>query len=172
MAEQTEEQTEPKTSGAGLIKLIAIVMALLVLEAGTIIVTMKLNGGPRQALGEGIEADLETQAMQPVEVLIVDDRFSHDKDGRLTYFDTEIYAQVRQRDQKQVTKAVETNEALLAAQVRTIIRRADAMDFREPDLATLTRQIKAALDEQIGNDDDGQPIIQKVFIKKWNPISG
>ena len=45
-----------------------------------------------------------------------------------------------------------------------IFRRAHDRHLREPDLATITRQVTSYLNDQFGVDPDGIPLIDRVII--------
>ena len=57
--------------------------------------------------------------------------------------------------------------AQISGDVRTIISRAEPNHLLEPTLATLKRQIKVALDDRLGRDDEGQSRIERVVITKF-----
>ncbi|NJL30720.1 MAG: hypothetical protein HC898_03305, partial [Phycisphaerales bacterium] len=81
-------------------------------------------------------------------------------------YDTEIWITVRQRDATKVKDQIKDMQATLATDIGVIFRRADPAQLTEPTLATLTRQVKATVDDRIGRDAEGKPIVQEALVKK------
>ena len=57
--------------------------------------------------------------------------------------------------------------AQISADIRTIVSRAEPNHLLEPTLATIKRQIKAALDKRLGRDEDGNSRVDHVVITKF-----
>jgi flagellar basal body-associated protein FliL len=148
------------------LKVLVMVAMVLVLEGGTVGVTIMLSGAPAKVEGHGPTPDLAAEESKLVEVLVVKDRFANQRTGRTYLYDTEIFITVRAKDNPKVKEKVESMQAQLSTEIATIFRRAEPAHLLEPTLATLTRQVKAALDERLGKDAEGKPAVQEVLIRK------
>lgn len=147
---------------------IALVLAtVLLLEAGTVTLTIMLSGGPAKVQGQSLEASSEADLDAPSEVLVVREQFANQRTGKTMLYDTEIYIVVRKRDNDKMKKQIESMQAQLTTDIATIIRRSEPAYLLEPTLATLTRQIKAGMDDRLGTDAEGQPVVKEVLIRKW-----
>lgn len=167
MPEQTPEKQAPPTANKRLpIKTMAILAVVLLLEGGAISAAFLLAGGPADVKAEGAAPDAAAQAMQPVEVMVLAEKFQNTRSGRPYLYDTEIFLVTHQKYQKLVEEQIEAMRAQISTQIATIFRRAEPSQLIEPELSTLTRQIRAALDDQLGYDADGNPYVQEVLIKK------
>ncbi len=163
------EATEPAPKKSSPIKAIIVVAAVLLIEGGTIVGTMMLSGGPAEVKGEGIAADAQAGQNKLVEVLVISARFTNERTGRTYYYDTEIYATVKNKNATKFKEELETMKARLQNDVHTIFRRAEPTHFQEPTWATLSRQIKAVLDERFGQDAAGEPMVEEAIISKCHP---
>jgi len=148
------------------LKVLLMVAVVLVLEGGTVGVTIMLSGSPAKVEGHGPTPDLAAEENKLVEDLVVKDRFANQRTGRTYLYDTEIFITVRAKDNPKVKEKVESMQAQLSTEIATIFRRAEPAHLLEPTLATLTRQVKAALDERLGKDAEGKPVVQEVLIRK------
>ncbi len=162
------ENAQEKSGGLP-IKAIIMVAAILLIEAGTILGTMWLSGGPTEVKGQGIDADLKAEQNELVEVLVVQGKYDNQRTGRTYLYDSEIYATVRRKNEAKFKEELETMKTQISVDVQTIFRRAEPSHFQEPTRATLTRQIKAVLDERFGKDAEGEPLIESVLIGKCLP---
>lgn len=172
-----EEKQNPDAAAAaatpakGNLKSILVVLAVLLLEGGTIGVTMYLAGGPSKVQGVELQADLEAEKNKPVELLLVKDRFPNLQTGRHFLYDTEVYIVVRKADNENdaVKATLENMKATTSMEVGNIIRSAHPSYFEERTLATLRRQIKAMLDERL-TDKEGKSLVQDVLITRCTPF--
>jgi len=139
------------------------------IEGGVILGTIMLSGGPTEVKGEGIAADVLAEQNELVEVLIVKGKFDNQRTGRTYLYDTEIYATVRQKHHAKFTEELEAMKTQISVDAQTIFRRADPAHFQEPTRATLTRQLKAALDQRFGETPEGEPYVESVLIAKCLP---
>jgi flagellar basal body-associated protein FliL len=168
---KTEAAAEGK-KGSGKLKAIIIVAAVLMIEGLTIVGTMMLSGGPSEAQGEGIAKEAAQQQNQIVEALLIDDVFENHRTGRPFRYDTEIYVKVRQKNLDQFKEELEAMKNQVRVDVGVIFSRAEPGHFQEPTRATLTRQVKAMLDERFGEAADGEPVIEGVLIAKCMGFRG
>lgn len=161
----------PAKKGGGL-KAAILLVAVLVLEGGTIGMTMMFAGGPRDVKGVTLDADKMADQKKLVEIQVVKDKFENIKTGRQYLYDTEVYCTVRKADEQKATDAIKDQKAQISMAIGNIIREADPSFFQEATLATLTRQIKAELDKDLGKDADGKPVVQEVLITRCIPFRG
>jgi flagellar basal body-associated protein FliL len=172
MADEQAPQAEAAPAkGGGSLKAILIVAAVLLIEGGTIVGTIMLSGGPAPVKGEGIAADGQAELNKLVEVLVVKDKFSNERTGRIWYYDTDITATVKSKNVEKFTEELESMKARLTNDIHTIFRRAEPTHFQEPTRATLTRQIQAVLDERFGKDVEDEPYVVEVIIN-WRRYRG
>jgi len=166
MAEKdNKEQVEAKKKLP--LKTIAVLLAVLLIEAGAISAVFLLAGGPANVKGDAAEEDKEAMANRPVEQLVVQDKFQNTKTGRTYLYETEVYIVVRQKHQKKVEAELESKRAQITTDISTIFRRAGPVHLLEPTLATITRQIKAALDERLDPEEEtGESRVMEVLIRK------
>jgi flagellar basal body-associated protein FliL len=160
-----EQASEPKKGMP--LKTILVVVAALLLEAGAIAGAFLLTGGPSQVNADPAAQDAAAFAEQPVEELVIEDKFQNTRTGRTYLYDTQIYIVIKRRNQDQTRAILKEKTAQISADITTIFRRAEPAHLLEPSLATLTRQIKASLDNRIGRDaETGESIVQEVLITK------
>lgn len=169
MAENANDNTSSSNEGSPL-KAILVVLAVLLLEGGTIGVTMYLAGGPKAAQAKQLSSDSQAKANETVELKVVDDRFPNTRTGKQFLYDTEVYVATKQKHRDTVKEALKSKKARISMAIGTIIRKADPSYFKEPTLATLRRQMKATLDEKIGTAPSGESYIRKVLITRCTPF--
>jgi hypothetical protein len=154
----------------GMKKTAIILVAVLALEGGTVAVTMWLSQ-PKQAEAKALHADdpMELEKKKIVETALATGKFPNMKTGRNILYDMEIFITSRKGDEAHVKQVMDSSKAQIGMEVATIIRKAEPEWFGEPTLATLRRQIKAAMDERFGKDVEEKPIVQEVVITKCTP---
>lgn len=156
-------------AGGGLkqrLKVALIVAAVLVLEVATVTLTITLSGGPRAASGRTSEAEAQAQENRPVELLLIKQQFVNERSGHQYLYDTEIYIAVRQKHHDQMKAQVEAKKAQITADLAALFRRADPEILKEDELTTVRRQIRSVLDDRMGRDADGKPLVQDLFITR------
>ncbi len=147
------------------VKMLGIVGAALVIEAVTICGVFMFASRPAEVKAEGAVKDVAIE--QPVEELVVADKFQNTRTGRTYIYDTEIYILVPKTDQNKVEDELKDMQAQISADVALIFRKAEPAYLLEPTLASLTRHIRAALDQRMGMDPQGKSMINDVLIKKF-----
>lgn len=170
-----EQQSSPAAAPApaatpskGLpIKTILIMVIALVIEGVAISSAFIFAGKPADVKAEKIATSEAALGDQPVEKLVIADKFQNNRSGKTFLYDTEIYIVVLKKDEKKVDEQMEAMSAQIAADMATIFRRAEPAHLLEPTLATLTRQIKAVLDDRLGRDAEGKSMVQEVLMKKY-----
>jgi len=170
MAESDATKTEPAAEKSKFpLKTILILVGVLLVEAVLISGAFLLAGGPADVKGDSTANDKAREAELPVEQLVVSEKFQNTKTGRTYLYDTEIYMVVRQKHHEEIKKELERNKILITTEIATIFRQAEPTHLLEPTLATITRQIKAKLDEHFPPEEEGgQPRVEKVLIRKCN----
>ena len=161
--EQNEEQSKPKSRH---LKTILILAGVLLIEGAVITAVFLLAGGPSDVQADGAVMDSVSELEELVEEKAVAERFQNTKTGKTYLYDTEIYIVIKRMHQERVKKVLKAMSAQLTTDVAIIFRRAEPAHLLEPTLATLQRQIQAVLDERLKRDEEGNPILQDVLIKK------
>jgi flagellar basal body-associated protein FliL len=163
MAEDIITQTpEPGSK-----KKTAVMMtAILIVEAAVIVGAFFLVGGPPDVSAMSSTAAIEAAADERViEMLVLDDRLPNNKSGITYIYDTEIYVQVKQRYEAQVSGELDQFENEIRAEINAVWKTSEPQHFQEPMLETLTRKIYAMFDERFGADQEtGERIIAKCVI--------
>jgi len=171
MADQKDNQTEPLGKKMP-VKTMIVVVASLLIEGLAISAAFMFSGGPAAVKADGaIDGDLE-QMDKLVEVLIVEDRFSNYKEGRLFYYDVKIFIVIRNKDKEQIEQKVKDMNATISEDIATIVRSAEPAHLMESTLSTLKRHLREALDARLGRDDQGESRIEDVVVTKFNKIRG
>ena len=165
MAEQNEQEKKSASKKVPW-KTVAVLAAVLLLEGVGVSALFWFAGKPAEVRADGASMDEAALLKQPVEVLVVEDRFQNTRTGRTYLYDTQVFIVLAKQHQAQVTKDLEAMNAQVHSAIATIFRRAEPAHLLEPELATLRRQIHAALNEHIGHDEEGKAIVQEVLIPK------
>ena len=153
------------------LKIALILAGVLALEAVVIVTGMSLFGGPDTAKGIGLEPDPEAvAAAKLVEIPVAKDRYPNLNSGRQNLYDTEVFVTVPGLHAERITADLKAMNAQLSMDIASIFRSAHPSFFQEPTLATLRRQIHAALDERFGLQESGESYLADVIITKCTPI--
>jgi flagellar basal body-associated protein FliL len=148
-------------------KTLLMVAGLMVAEAALVGVgVMVFVKGPSQAGASELTGAEEADKEQPVEILLIEDRFQNMQSGRVWGWQAEIYLKVRQRNMDTVKKVQERDAAEIKEGVALIFRRAQDRFLREPGLETLSRQLTTYVHQVFGTDRDGMAIVDRVIISK------
>lgn len=160
---QGAEGEAPKKGGK---KVIIIVAVAMVVEALVIAGVFMMNQGPSdvQALTE-LE-DAEKDANRPVEILVAADKFQNTRSGKPFLFDTEVHVITKTKHEEVVNEKIENMQSRISSDITTIFLRAEPAYLNEPERQTLTRQIKASLEERLGTDPDGENYVLDVVISR------
>jgi hypothetical protein len=105
-----------------------------------------------------------------VEVPLLEEKFRNMQTGRVWIWDTAIVLKVKARNQEFVEKELEKRSAELHEGVAMIFRRAPHSQLKEPELATVNRQVTAYVNQIIGKDSEGRDRIERVVIPRCNPF--
>ncbi|MEM1099779.1 MAG: hypothetical protein AAGH92_13460 [Planctomycetota bacterium] len=158
------EEAAPK-KGLPLIPII-LVAAIMFVEAAVIAAVFLLAGGPSEVKADGNLEDLQAELEQPVTVLVVADKFQNTKSGQNFLYDTEIYATVKAGQKEIAEEQIEAKRAKVLGEIMVIFRRAEPAHLHEPELSTLTRQVRETLQRKFVHTPTGEPLFQDVIIGK------
>lgn len=147
-------------------KTIGLVAGVLLIEAVVISMAFVFAGKPADVRGDAAAMDEKAAMEKPVEILVVADKFQNAKSGRAYLYDTEVYIVIRKKYEDKLNAQFESMKAQITTDISRIFRRAEPTHLLEPTLATITRQIKAALEERLGPDEAGESRIDEVLISK------
>ncbi len=163
MAEDIITQTPDPASRK---KTAVMMTAILVMEAAVIVGAFFLVGGPPDVSAMSATAEIEAAADERViEMLVLDDRLPNNKSGITYIYDTEIYVQVKQRYESQVSAELDQFENEIRSEINAVWKTSEPQHFQEPMLETLTRKMYAMFDERFGADQEtGERIISKCVI--------
>lgn len=167
MAEQSET-TEKKKKFP--MRAAMVVVAVLLMEVGTVAVTFWMHGQPSEVRADGAALDAAAAANQPVELDLIEDRFQNTRSGRSYLYDTKICIVVKQKYAEQIKEKIEDIKAQITTDIATVFRRAEPAQLLEPSLSILTQQVRAVVDNEFGKDDDGKMYVQKVLIQRCMQI--
>ncbi len=145
----------------------AIVLAVaLLIEGVAISAVFILAKGPEPLKANATLSEELAAEEKEVEVLVIAEKFQNTRTGRSYLYDTEVYVMIRKKYSTQVDETIQGMQAQLSTEIATIFRRSEPSYMMEPDLATLTRQVGAVLEDKLGDDDDGEPFVLGTYIKK------
>ena len=174
MADQpNDQQTQPAQKKGLPVKTIIILAVFLLLEAGMILVFLLVTGSASPVQAEGTLPDNTAVLKQPVEELLIENKFVNTLKGETIIYDTAVYVVVRRQYQEKVREDIESMKARINTDIANIIRRAPPAHFAEPTHATLARQIKAALDKRLlafdEQENKSKPVVMEVLIIRMIP---
>lgn len=153
----------PSRKGRGLpIKTIAVVLALMVLEAAGVVLVLSMTG-PKPSEGATSHTVVSDLGEQTQEILVVDDRFQNLQTGKVWLWDAAIYVQVKAKNADAVTRTLERRNAEIKEGISQIFSRAQHAQLKEPERQTLNRQL-ALLFGEIFRTPDNHPLIERVLI--------
>lgn len=162
-------QAQPATRKLPL-KVVGAVAAIMAAEAaGVVLLLGALSPHPHEAAAEIV--DDEHNALEgSVEIQLVDERFQNMQSGRVWSWEIGVFLKVKKKHEEFLNRQLEDRNAEIKEGISQIIRRAQHVHLKEPELTTLNRQIRAFLDKTIGTDAEGQSRIERVMIPKCKGI--
>jgi len=146
---------------------VVIVAVIFVAQLATIGALFSIMGGPKEVTADTAKPDAALLGQQPVEALVVQDKFPNARTGRTFVYDTEVYIVIRQKNAEKIQQQIEAMQAQISEDVREIVARADRAHLTEPTLATIKRQVMARLDTRFGRDEQGESLVEQVVLKKF-----
>jgi len=150
-----------------MMKMIIVAVVVLVLEGGTVGVTMMLSAGPKKVMAEQPATAPAEAVEHDVEVKLIDARLPNSVGGREYLYILSIAAKVDEKNKVKATELLAERESETKDRIRTIIASSDPKSLAEPGLETLKRQIAYQLDEILGQD--GKGLIKEVLIPQCTP---
>lgn len=163
--EQQEQQGEAKKSSP--MKFVMITAALMVVEAVAVFGLVTFMGGGAQGAGaaelDGTEQDDRERL---VEIQLIDNKFPNNTTGRIWLWDTQIFLQVRAKNEGFVSGEIERRRAEITTGLRELFSRAQDRHLSEPGGETITRQLTAFVNDVFGEDADGETRIERVLLTK------
>ena len=177
---------EEKGGGGGLLAKTPVMLGLvMVLEAVVLFAGFKfLGGGPKSASavelahdegggehGEGKsdgKSSKKSDKDKFVELNVVDFKAPNSQNGRRYLYDVSVFVSVKSEAEAKVKDMIKDRDALIKDRIRTIIGQMDPEKLgggSEPGLETLRRQVKAQLENIIG---DG--MIDEVLVPRCIPF--
>jgi hypothetical protein len=163
MPKPEEATSQPKKLP---LKVIALILGLLIAEAGIVLALAHMWGKPSEVQGADVQSLAVDQLEQTLELLVVEDRFPNHQTGRVWLWETEIQIQVRQKHREYVERMLEERRAEIKTGVSQIWRNAHQRHLTEPNLETLNRQVSTFLHQLFGQDSQGEQRVQRVLIPK------
>jgi flagellar basal body-associated protein FliL len=182
--ESAEKKPEASGASAMLSKTPVLLGVVMVLEAVVLFAGFKfLGGGPKAASavelahegesggehGEGAgKSGKGADKDKFVELNVVDFKAPNSQNGRRYLYDVSVYVSVKGEAEAKVKDMIKDREALIKDRIRTIIGQMDPEKLgggSEPGLETLRRQVKAQLENIIG---DG--MIDEVLVPRCIPF--
>lgn len=129
-------------------------------------VVFMLAGGPAPVKAEGDAAVVMNQDNERVEVQVAAEKYQNARQGKVFLYDTEVFVGVARKHEAKVAAEIKRASARIRSEVQAIFGRADPAHLLAADRATLSRQVRAVLDEIVGKDEEGKPLILDVMIPK------
>lgn len=168
MAEQEMNTQAPVSKPkSNMMKIILLVVGVVLIETATVFGVMWIMQQDEPAQSDPTLVDQAALAEEPVELLLLSEKFQNSRSGIAYMFDTEIYAIVKRRDLELIESRLDAMRAQISRDINTVFRRAEPSHLSEGELSTLTRQIKSVLDAQFGvNEETGEPYIREALIRK------
>lgn len=158
------ESENPKKSS--LVRLILVVVGIVTVEAAILIPILMFWAGPAEVEATNVPESAEiVGGDRIVETLILDAKLPNNRSGVTYIYDTEIYAQTKERYTERVREELEQFQNEIRAEISTIWRTSEPHHFQEPRLENLTRKVYALLNDRFGSAPETQePIIEKCVI--------
>lgn len=149
-------------------KLPIIIAAIMVVEgAGVYFLVSMLGHKPADAEAHQVEGSGDAAlANSQVEIPLIEDKFQNLSTNNVWLWDASIVLKVKKKHEPEISKLLEERNAEIKEGVAMIFRKATHNQLREPGLETLNRQLSAFVGKIVGNDHEGNPIIERVLIPK------
>ena len=154
----TADKDAPAKKKGGM-KMIIAGAAVLLLEVGTVFITMKMAGGPKQIIAAPVATHPAVEVEKEAEIKLIEARLPNLQGGKLYIYQFQAVVKVTEKDKKKVTELIAEKEFEIKDQIRTIVASSDPEALSEPGLETLRRQVMHQLEEDLGKD-----LIKEVLI--------
>ncbi|MEM1329325.1 MAG: flagellar basal body-associated FliL family protein [Planctomycetota bacterium] len=165
--EATESQGGGEEKKKSPMMTMIIVGVVMVIEAVVVAGLVMFSGmGPSSASAKDIEGIEQADREKMVEIKLVESKFPNNTRGTTWLWDTEVYLQVRQKNEERITGVLEDRKAEIHSGIRLIFSQIHDSQLQEPGSQTITRQLAAFVNEVFGEDADGNPRIERVLLTK------
>ena len=152
-----------KESGSGRTAL--IVAAILSIETIAAVAALRLLGHEPErshAFVDGTVPAVDHDRV--IEVLVLDARLPNARTGEALLFDTEIYMQVRARDEAVARRELDQFANEIRSEMISIWRTSEPHHLEEANLGTLTRRVTDAMRSRFEPTIDGEDIVLKCVV--------
>ena len=164
--EADEPGGEGKKKGFPLVPII-VVTAMLIGEAAIVAGMFMFLGGPSEVQADPAVADLLAEGERPVTLSVLAEKFQNKKGGESFLYDVEVFATTKKKHEEEATRLLGEQKAAIRFEVMVIFRKAEPAFLREATLQTLTRQIRAVVQEAVGNvPGTDEPYFDDVILGK------
>ncbi|MBL0870175.1 MAG: hypothetical protein IBJ18_06305 [Phycisphaerales bacterium] len=164
-AEKAPAEAAPKKKGS--MKLMGTVGAIVVAQAVITFVAFSAMG-PKKSHAQVDTHEMKKDDSDVIKEIVVipakDGSFQNTMTGSVWQWSAEIVVQVKQRNAEAVENKLKQRSAEVKQEISQIFSRAQHSHLKEPDRQTLNRQITGMLNKFFGNDDKGEPVIERVLI--------
>jgi len=143
----------------GGMKMIIAGAVVLLLEVGTVVVTMKMAGGPKQIIAAPVATHPAEEVVKDAEIKLMEARLPNLQGGKLYIYQFQAVVKVTEKDKKKVTELIAEKEFEIKDQIRTIVASSDPEELSEPGLETIRRKVMHQLEEDLGKE-----LIKEVLI--------
>lgn len=175
MADKTEKKEEakpaegeaPKKAGGGGAKFAIITVVLLVVEGAVLGGVFMMMNKPKAAEATEPTVHVDPEEEKLVEVLVLNERLANDRSGLTYVYPTEIYVQVKKKDEESVTEEIERFKNELRADIAALWRTSEPHHLQEPRMESMTRRVETLLRERFdkhGGEGATEPVVQKCVI--------
>ena len=156
---------EQKTKSKLPLKTILIILAVLLLEGGTITVFMVSKGGPTPAEGTNpIEGDTQIDQKEYAEVILAES-FNVDNymGGKTRLVITmEVCAKVAKDQGEDFKGLVDSHKTEIKDAIRTLVASAQPDHIKDPKLQVIKREIQTGVEKIVG-----EGVIQEILVSSW-----
>lgn len=162
-APAAEGEAEKKKGGS---KTMIVIAAIMVIEGAAVyFIVSALGHAPGGAEAHQVEGGGEAaQANSLVEIPLIADKFQNMSTNNVWLWDASIVLKVKKKHEEEINTMLEERNAEIKEGVAMIFRKATHNQLREPGLETLNRQLSSFIGKIVGNDHEGNPIIERVLI--------
>jgi flagellar basal body-associated protein FliL len=162
-APKAEEKDVPRRKGG--MKMMVAAALVVLLEVGTVVVTVKMSSGPNPAMAVPPATATAAAVEKDAEVKLVEAKLYNSQSGKLWLYDMQVVAKVSEKNKEKVTGLFAEHESEIRDRIRTIVASSDPKSLAEPGLETIRRQIAYQIEQDIGKE-----LVKEVLIPKCTPI--
>ncbi|MFN0011081.1 MAG: hypothetical protein ACKVS8_05480 [Phycisphaerales bacterium] len=154
------------------IVMIGVVGVIMIVEAVAVFFVFSAMG-PKKASAEVAPAEMKhDEGEEIVELKVVDDKFQNLQQGKVWFWDTSVFVQVKQKNAEHVEGLLAKREAEVHEGLAQIMGRSQPAQLKEPDRQTLNRQFAGFLEKVLGKDAEGHGYVERVLIPRCRGIPG